>query len=280
MCFFFNFVKEIKIMFRLLYLFIIFLLIPVCLAAQIPTEEETDTNNILEETNKRSFGTGEASTIYKNEIYGGLLVHSFGWGANFRMGKHITAKLRRIYSFEVSGMKHPKEYKSYNPHKDNNKGFVYGKLNTLTIIRPAAGIQRILFSKEGRKGVQVSYFLLGGASFGFVKPIYLEIAPPPNSPANTAPQSERYDPEKHTLDKILGRAETIKGLNEGKFYPGLHTKLGFNFEYAPQEDLIRAIETGISADAFYKSIPMMAFIENRQFYITYYISWHFGKKSF
>ena len=267
-------------MLRLSNLVIIFLSIRCGLIAQVPSPAETDTNNIIEETHQRNFGSGDASTIYKNEIYGGLLVHSFGWGANFRIGKHITAKLRRIYSFEISGMKHPKEYKSYNPHKDNNKGFVYGKLNTLTILRPAAGIQRIIFSKEGRKGVQISYFLLGGASFGFVKPIYLEIAPPPGSPSNTAPQSERYDPEKHTLDKILGRAETIKGVNEGKFYPGIHAKLVFNFEYAPQEDLIRAIETVISADAFFKPIPMMAFIENRQFFITYYISWHFGKKSY
>lgn len=267
-------------MLRLPDFLLIILLFPLGIYAQVTPSEETDADDIIEETNKRNFGSGEASTIYKNEISGGLLLHSFGWGANFRKGKHITAKLRRIYSFELCGMKHPKEYKSYNPHKDNNKGFVYGKLNTLTIFRPSAGIQRIMFHKEGKKGVQISYMMLGGASLGFVKPVYLEIAPPPGSPSNTPSQSERYNPEKHTLDKILGRAETLKGIDEGKFYPGLHAKLGFNFEYAPQEDLIRAIETGISADAFYKSVPMMAFIENRQFFVTYYVSWHFGKKSY
>lgn len=247
---------------------------------QVVPPVETDINDIVEETKQRSFGKAEGSTIYKNEMYGGLLLHSFGWGANFRKGKHITARLRRVYSIEACGMKHPKEYKSYNPHKDNNKGFVYGKLNTLTIFRPSAGIQKIMFTKEGRKGVQISYLLLGGASLGFVKPVYLEIAPPLGSPPGTMSQSERYDPEKHTLDKILGRAETLKGIDEGTFYPGLHAKIGFNFEYAPQEDLIRAVETGISADAFYKPVPMMAFIENRQFFITYFVSWHFGKKSY
>lgn len=258
---------------------LIFLLIPFGAGAQVITPEETDDEDIIAETNKRNFGTGEG-TIYKNEISGGLLIHSFGWGANFRKGKHITAKLRRIYSFEACGMKHPKEYKSYNPHKDNNKGFVYGKLNTLAILRPSAGVQKIMFTKEGKRGVQISYISLVGASIGFVKPVYLEIAPPLGSPSNTPPQSERYNPEKHTLDKILGRAEMLKGLGEGKFYPGLHAKLGFNFEYAPQEDLIRALETGISFDGFHKPVPMMAFIENRQFFITYYISWHFGKKSY
>lgn len=266
-------------MIRFSFILVFLLLLAPGIFSQVP-EPESDAGGIIEETNKRNFGTGDASTIYKNELSGGALLHSFGWGVSFRKGKQITAKWRKIYSIEALGMKHPKEYKSYNPHKDNNKGFVYGKLNTLTIIRPAAGVQKIMFTKEGKKGVQVSYMALGGVSLGLVKPVYLEIAPPPGSPGNTPPQSEKYNPEKHTLDKILGRAEMIKGIDEAKFYPGLHAKFGINFEYAPQEDLIRAIETGISADAFYKPVPMMAFIDNRQVFITYYVSWHFGKKSY
>lgn len=267
-------------MLRLPRFILIFLLVPFTLLGQVPPTEESDSDDIIDETLQRS--SGEAGTIYKNELYGGLLVHSFGWGANFRKGKHITAKLHRIYSFEISGMKHPKEYKSYNPNKDNNKGFVFGKLNTLTIIRPSAGIQKTLFTKEGKKGVQVSYILLGGASFGFAKPVYLEIEPPPGSAPNTPPQTEKYNPdnERHTLGNILGRAESLKGLGEGSFYPGIHSKIGFNLDYAPQEDLLRAFEIGISLDAYYKRIPMMAFIENRQLFITYYLSWHFGKRSY
>lgn len=258
---------------------IVFFILLVC-APDFFAQVQTDTLDIVDETNTRNYGNAGAGTIYKNEISGGLLLHSFGWGGSIRKGKHITAKWRRIYSFEASGMKHPKEYKSYNPHKENNKGFVYGKLNTLTIFRPSAGIQKILFTKEGKKGVQVSYIALAGASIGFVKPIYLEIVPPLNAPPSTPAQSERYDPEKHTLDKILGRSPVMKGIGEGTFLPGLHAKIGFNFEYAPQENLLRAIETGISADAFYKPVPMMAFIENRQYFVTWYLSWHFGKKSY
>ncbi len=267
-------------MVRLLQVLLIFLSIQRAGFSQANPIIESDVNDIIDETSQRNSGSGDASTIYKKENYGGLLLHSFGWGGNFRKGKQINAKLRRIYSIEACGMKNPKEYKSYNPHKDNNKGFVYGKLNTLTIIRPAAGIEKILFEKVGKKGVQISYVLLGGASLGFVKPIYLEIAPPPGSPSNTPPQIEKYNPEKHTLDKILGRAETLKGVDESRVFPGLHAKLGFNFDYARQEDLVRAVETGISADAFYHQIPMMAFIENNKFFVCYYVSWHFGKKSY
>ncbi len=233
------------------------------------------TDDIFAETDQRNYGDG-ASTIYKNEHSGALLVHSFGWGGNFRKGKHITAKLRSIYSIEAVGMKHPKEYKSYNPHNGNNKGYVYGKLNTLTIFRPAAGIQKIMFTKEGKRGVQVSYVLLGGVSLGFVKPVYLEI----DQGRSLPPRTEKHDPEKQSQADILGRSPILKGVDEGKIYPGLHSKIGFNFEYAPQENIIRAIETGIAVDAFYKPVPMMAYFENKQFFITYYVSWHFGKKSF
>jgi hypothetical protein len=237
--------------------------------------EGKDYSHILSETTKQNFGETGSSTIYKNEISGSLLLHSFGFGANFRKGKHITAKLRSIYSIEAVGMKHPKEYKTFNPNKDNNKGFVFGKLNSLTVLRPSAGIQKIMYTKEGKKGVQVSYMALAGASIGLVKPVYLEI-----SQGSRSPSTEKYDPEVHTLDRIRGRAELLKGIEETKIYPGLHSKIGFNFEYAPEEEIIRAIETGIAIDAYYKKIPMMAFVENRQFFITYYVSWHFGKKSY
>lgn len=261
-------------MFRLISAIIFSLLISTAVFSQIISADSLK-DEIFVETQARNYGDG-ASTIYRNEVSGGLMVHSFGWGGNFRKGKHITAKLRGIYSVEGLAMKHPKEYKSYNPHSGSNKGFVFGKLNTLTIIRPAAGIQKIMFTKEGKRGVQVSYVLLGGASIGFVKPVYLEISQGSALP----PSTEKYNPEKHTLSTILGRAPILKGIDEATIEPGLHSKIGFNFEYGPQETLIRAIETGIALDAFYKPIPIMAFIENKQIFLTYYVSWHFGKKSY
>ncbi|PCJ90020.1 MAG: hypothetical protein COA57_00265 [Flavobacteriales bacterium] len=221
----------------------------------------------------------DTKLLYRSQITGGALVHTQGWGLFLRKTKHLTALKKQIWSAEFAVMKHPKERKSFNIHDDNSKGFIYGKLNALAILRPSFGRQRILFEKEAKSSVQISYLIMGGASLGLVKPVYLLIDYDGTN-SNRTPVTEKYDPEKHTLDKIYGRAPTMKGIEGTVIHPGLHAKFALNFEYSAKDDLVKAIETGITFDAFYKEIPMMAFIDNQQFFFTYYLSFEFGKKSF
>lgn len=225
-------------------------------------------------------GSGEQLNLYfRNDISGGVLMHSNGYGGYFRRGYHLTGIKRLLWEIEIVTMKHPKEYKSYNPVLDDNKGFIFGKLNSLTIVRPLIGWTKTLFRKETKRGVQINYVFLGGPLFGIVKPIYLQIMKPTvNNPRPSSPSIERYDPEQHTIDKIYGKAPELKGLEESVVYTGLHTKFAFNFEYAPLAELIRAVEAGVTLDAFYKPVPMMAFVDNKQFFLTFYASFQFGKK--
>jgi hypothetical protein len=216
-------------------------------------------------------------SIYRSEVNGGLIIHTNGWGFSFRKGKHTTVNKRFYYGIEAVGMKHFKEHKSYNPTYDDTKGFVFGKLNTLTILRPQIGKQKIWYFKETKRGVQIGYVAFAGLSLGLAKPVYLYVV---NPNSFRTPLTEKYDAEKHTIDKILGRAPVMKGVNETKIYPGLHTKFGLNFEYSPQDELLRSVEVGVAADAFNKEIPIMAFAPNRQLYFTFYASWHFGKKTY
>jgi len=215
--------------------------------------------------------------FYRTEMYGGLLIHTNGYGINFRKGFRKTGFSKRLLSIEVVNMKHPKQYKSYNPYYDDTKGFFFGKMNSLSIIRPAIGHQKVLYGKEVKRGVQISYLYFAGASIGLVKPVYLEIAYP-TVPTYKTLSTEKYDSEEHTIDQIFGRAPATKGIEETKIYPGFHGKVALNFEYAPADDMLRAIETGVSLDAFHKKVPIMAFSRNSQFFLTLYINVQFGKK--
>lgn len=217
--------------------------------------------------------------FYRSYLSGGASIHSHGYALNFRRGLRKTGFVKHIFEAELASMKHPKEFKSVNPYFDDSRGFVYGKLNTLTVLRPSYGRQRILYTKDAKRGVQISYVLMGGPTLGFVKPVYLEIATS-SVPNRISVKTERYDPEEHSLPMIFGRAPALTGLDEISIIPGGQVKFGFQFEYAPEDDAIRALETGIVVDMFYKEVPMMAFTDNRQLFYSFYLNWQFGKKSF
>jgi len=221
----------------------------------------------------------ETTVIYKKELIGGIVIHGDGWGLNFGMGKYLTAKSRRMIQFEIVGMKHPKEVKSFNPYYEDARGYFFGKTNSLLIFRPSYGRKHQLTDKLRKSGVEVNYVWAIGPSIGFSKPIFLEIGKP-GIPYEII-VVEQYDPEVHFVDDIFGRASWFQGFDQLKVYPGLFAQFGLNFEYADQKSSIKAIEAGVSIDAFAERIPIMAQVENvknKQFFFEFYVSVRYGKK--
>lgn len=207
------------------------------------------------------------------------MIHGNGWGFNFGMGKYRTAKHRRMIQFEIVGMKHPKEVKSFNPYYEDARGYFFGKTNSMFIFRPSYGRKNQLTDKLRKAGVEVNYVWAIGPSFGFTKPVYLEIGKP------SIPYEfiviEEYDPEVHFVDDIFGRASWFRGFDKLGFHPGLFAQFGLNFEYADQRSSIKAIEAGLSIDAYPEDVPIMADMENvknKQFFFEFYISIKYGKK--
>lgn len=219
-------------------------------------------------------------TLYSREIYGGPLVHGDGWGGTFLYGKYTTAKDRTLYGLDIVTMKHPKEIKSFNPSYQDARGYFYGKLNTLFIMRPTFGKKHRITEKLRKSGVEVNYVWGIGPSFGFLKPVYLQILGA-EFPSQTI-TTERYDPEKHFANNIYSRASWFKGLGETRIYPGAFGRFAFNFEYAGDNTGIRALEVGTSLDAYGETLPIMADLagigSNKQFYLEFYIALHFGSK--
>ena len=216
--------------------------------------------------------------LYRNEMHGGPLIHTNGWGIFFRKGVHATGTKKRFLEFEYVSMKHEKEIRSVNPYYENAKGYIYGKQNAFSVFRPGIGFQKTLHGQDQRKGVEVRYHYFVGPSMGFLKPIYLEIIRGGNS--NIPVVTEKYDPDTHHIDNIYGKAPFAKGMDELKIQPGLYGKFGLSFEYSPFDNYVRAIETGFTIDAYSKRIPIMALTNNNQLFFNFYISYVYGKKEF
>ena len=219
----------------------------------------------------------EKPVLMKNEATIAFFAHSSGIGAEFRRSFNVTGYKKRFYEFDFLGMKHPKEYKTVNQSFDNAKSYVYGKLNTFSILRLGTGLQRTLYSKAERNGVEIRMIYSGGLSIGILKPVYLDIL---ESLGNNQYDVivERYDPAIHNQDDIYGRAPFTDGITELKFRPGLYAKLGYCFEYAPIFENMKALEVGLALDAFPKEIPIMAYAKNKQLFFTFYITLMYGRK--
>ncbi len=220
----------------------------------------------------------EATIIYKHSIYGGAILHTNGWGANLAFTKNKTAFKARLLQFEMVGMKHPKEVRTYNPYYQDGRSYIFGKLNTLTIFRPSIGVRKIVFDKIRKSGVSIGYNWRLGPSLGFTKPVYLEVASNEGSPVQTI-IVEKYDPDEHSIEDIYGRASWFKGIDELKLHPGIHAAFGLNFNYDSDRAGMNGIELGATIDYFpIEEIEVMAFADNYSVFFNFYLNLQFGKK--
>ena len=221
----------------------------------------------------------EKTTIYSEEMSGGIGMHTNGFMGTFRYGTYLTGFTKRIYEIEIANIKHPKEIKSIFPFEDDVRGYIYGKVNSFYVIRPSVGFHKVFMPKQSIKGVSISYITQLGPSIGFAKPIYLNIIErEPNTANSVNIVKRKYDPEIHEQGSIYGRASFLNGFDEMKVYPGVFCKVGLQFDYGRERESLRGIEVGLKVDAYFSTIPIMAFTSNRAVYPNLYLAIMYGAR--
>lgn len=228
---------------------------------------------LLAQTTEPSILDEDQTMMYRYEATGGIFLHSAGWGLSFRKSKHVTGYKKKFYEIEFETMKNSKEIKVTNRNYENSKPFVFGKLNFFMMLRSGIGMQTTLFGRGRHNGVEIRYLYAGGFDAGFTKPVYLEIIEP-----DQLPQAEAYDPSRHNVNNIFGRAAFTYGLDKMKFYPGAYGKFALVFEYGSGSTDVKTIETGVFVDVFTRNIPIMAYIENKNYFINLYVALNWGGK--
>ncbi|MCD4731423.1 MAG: hypothetical protein K8R74_12530 [Bacteroidales bacterium] len=212
------------------------------------------------------------------EASGGILLHTQGWGIKYSKGYNKTAFKKRMLVFEFVEMQSQKQIRTINPYFTNSKSYVYGKLNSVYIIRASYGIHRLLNRKPYWGGVELRFFYMGGISLGFAKPVYLYILKPSPIFYEYTISEERYDPEEHFVDNIFGRSSFTKGFNEISVYPGIHAKIESDFDYGVYQTKVKSLEVGAIIDIFPRPVPIMAFNDPNYFFLTLYLNFNFGKR--
>lgn len=205
-------------------------------------------------------------------------MHSQGWGGTLSYAKFKTYKKYNIFTLDYATLKHPKEFKVVNQVLEDARGYKFGKLNSFSQLRFSYGQRIMIYEKLRENGVQIYFSTSVGGNMGVLKPIYLEIL---NYDVNGNVQSlsdEKYDPSIHNQLNIYGKASNFKGINESKLVFGGHIKSGFTFDFGKEREKIRALEAGVVVDIYPEKVPIMAYIQNKQVFINFYLNILFGKR--
>lgn len=225
-----------------------------------------------------AYGQGELNPeqriFFRNERTFAILLNTNGLGLNYREGKRIDYLNKKLLEIEFNTLKDPKEVKMSNPNVQGGN-FVFGKLNSVFLLKGGIGRQHEIFKKIDQGGVAIRYFYSGGPVIAFYKPIYYKIINP-LSIYEYELKEEKFDIKNHQPDMIYGKSPYTKGLNEAKILPGLYVKGGFNFEYSKKDKVIHAIEIGAQVNAFPKKIPIMATSTNKAVFFSLFASYRFG----
>ncbi|PKP17274.1 MAG: hypothetical protein CVU05_15835 [Bacteroidetes bacterium HGW-Bacteroidetes-21] len=218
---------------------------------------------------------------YNENSYAAYL-NSNGFSLQYRFGKRMDGYKKHIFDVDFSHIKHPKEFKVRNPYYDNQKRFVFGKLNTFMTLRGGWGIQKEQFSKQDKGGVSIKYYYQVGVSLGLLKPVYYEVVDsaridPIRNEVLLYIGNKKFSSDIHSVSDIYGRSSFFNGFGEMSLVPGAFGKLGISFEYSGSYKYINAIETGVMFDVYSKSVPIMDTENNSRFFITLFIGYRFGK---
>ncbi len=222
-------------------------------------------------------GVEEKGILYNRINHFGFMLHTNGVGISYRHGKNLSGYSYLLGDFQLLSMRHPKEVKSINPFSDNNSGFIYGKLNSVNLLRTGIGKQKTINAKGDKGGVEISFAAYTGASWAFVKPVYLTIFEISDE-FGVDEVISKYDPDIHYPDNISGRASAFKGFDELRIHPGLYGSFLINVEFGKEQTRLKMVETGATLDVFAKPIPIMAFSPKSNYFFNFFIRVLFGKK--
>lgn len=222
----------------------------------------------------------EEKLIYtkQNTYFVGL--NSRGFEGGFRIGKIKNIYTTTQWEFELTSLHSLKEIRTINTTVANVRPYVYGKLNSVFVLRAGYGAEKRLYGKPYWGGVEMRWTYEAGASLAFQKPYYYyvivyEIDASGNY--NEVIAEQTFENKSQWRD-ILGRSSFFKGFNKIVPSPGIHAKTGFSFDFAKSRTSINAVNVGAVAEFYPLGVSIMDSERKKMFFLTFYVSYNWGSR--
>lgn len=209
----------------------------------------------------------------KSFVFGAKLTTD-GYGVFFEVGRASSVKKSLLFQLDISERKHIKEEKLGSAYS-NSAPLIYGKINFFYPVKLGVQQQILLGNKSNKNGVSVTGNYGGGISLGLLRPYYVQVENGGNV------DYIKYDsPDSLAFlgGQIYGGPSLSKGWSDLTVVPGVYTKLGLRFDYGMYNEVVSAIEVGLTAEYYTKKIPQMVYNEQKQFFYGAYFAILFGKR--
>jgi len=222
----------------------------------------------------------EGVIAYKKSFAFGAKLISDGYGIFFELGRASSVKRSILYQLEFSERKNVKEDKQSDPNS-NSIPFIYAKENFFYPVKLGVQQQLLLGNKSNKNGISITGNYGGGISLGLLRPYYVQV-----DKANTggyvfvkynSPDSAIFL-DRDPFSRIVGGPTIGKGWSELTVTPGLYGKASIRFDYGSYNEIVSAIEVGITGEFYSKKIPILVRIPQRQFFFGGYVAILFGKR--
>lgn len=209
----------------------------------------------------------------KSFVFGAKLITD-GYGVFFELGKAKSVKKSTLFQLEISEKKHIKEEKQ-NSYLSNAVPFIYGKENYFYPVK--LGIQRevLLGNKSNKNGVSVTANFGGGLTAGLLRPYYVQVQ---QSSGINFIKYNSADSVDFLNGRILGGPSFSKGWSDMTMVPGAYAKAAVRFDYGSYNEVVSAIEVGLTGDFYSKKIPQLVGNDQKQFFLSGYVAVLFGKR--
>jgi len=250
------------------------------LSAQNTTKKKSSKQERREERQERVNALikqeEEGVLIYNKQSVFGVELRTNGYGVFYELGRAKTRRKTNIYCAELTEIKDPKEEKSATDIFSFGNPYIFGKVNNFYQLKLGFG-QQYLFGQKGNKnGVAVTGSYQGGISLGLLRPYYIEVN---DGNGNREIKYSAQDSSEFLDQSVIqGGAGIGKGWGEIKFKPGLYAKTALRFDLAHYNEIVTAIEIGISAEAYTEKIPILLLDKQRQFFFQGHIAFAFGRR--
>jgi hypothetical protein len=223
----------------------------------------------------------EGALIFQKQGAFGFKFNTDGWSMFYEHGKYKTITKTNLWWLELGERKHPKEEKIPAIGQSNGflilSSYIYGKQNNFYYLKAGLGQQKLIGGKGNKNGVAVSAIYGGGITAGFLKPYYIQIDRQHNGQIETI----KYDNnDADFLDGTIavGRGGLTKGFSEMKFVPGAHARAALRFDYGRYNEVLSALEVGVNAEYYSKTMPILLLNKENKFFFNAYIALVFGKR--
>ncbi|MBT8326693.1 MAG: hypothetical protein KJP21_03155 [Bacteroidia bacterium] len=218
-----------------------------------------------------SFGQQNNLSFHKWSLGPLVATNGLGIASSFQL-KRPNKNYNNQLHISLRTLKHDKEIKIQNPRFTNPKPYVYGKLNSASVLNIGIARYKTLglsstFNPKFQIGVQL------GPSLALTKPYYVYIHEeddPHFNPITTTQTIEVLSAQ----ESILGAANWSKGYNNLQVKGGFH--IDFNLQLSWDKIYrLQRLNIGAKADYFFNDLGILHNNKNALF-TTFYSTYQIG----